>query len=657
MKIEARRNRGLVIILRIKILRKLRFFACFFAFQNSFHEFPFPVDMALIESWLSTILEASGVPLSIVAEITARGSSSLEAVLGNLDQNGPCGSDPSGFLSVSGISNRRRKVYTNTLPRINVDGDHDRLLSWLKAFTSSRYRPLRSAATIASMHLVEDLLKRLVVNDVSPNESKQILVFCGKVSSHICLVRSRDTFPVIRQIVAEYICRWCEVRREVLTSSVFSRGGALLECVGDLVIDDEPEVRKEMLRGLTDVFSRSKPSMIPHDFVRLVVRSFLVRCNDYRAQQATGFELRSHAELLLTLAAVSTEALDSVNEFENVYQTLWDRRIPVVARCVVSKLVSRHVFGKDIFADNFCDFKRGGEMILAFIDQFRPDIDDSYPVIESFLFELDQASLQGYLCSTRDGKFLYAISAIAIQNGYFGLTIDDPLLIAAAEGDVNVLSSLINFIKVGAILSSSVIETIRLLIPKIVKAESSSYLERYLGFKLWSALSQLDIQLGQSLELLDIETTSPNDLLTLHALESVVKRPPIDETGIDRLFDFIEHGQVNSVSTLVCAIDLLFIQTLKHGQYSDLVTEKLLQMMRRIREETRKDSGKDSVVIDFYCRYKLGGLEQVQLKPRKGYVDLKAGEGCLEGLSTSSLILAGVLGSGSVFEELVPLIE
>jgi len=626
--------------------------------------------MSNLQSWVHQILRASSVATEAVHRIIADDGAALDAICQAPQATEILSTDVNGMLQMSAASSKRRTMVANSLPRLTDANQFEPALVWIKKLTLTRYRPLRTVSTLAALHLVELLLKRIALEDVSSAESKQILTFCGKISTHVCLVRCRDTFPVIRQIVAEYIGRWCLVKPEVFTSSVFGRNGALCHCVGDLLIDDEPDVRQEMIDRMTDIVAIVS---LPADLIKLVLKAFLVRAGDFRDSTVRDSELVAHAELISKLVVKdSGKPLDTFTELEQVHQTLWDRMLPVQVRSVFARIVAKYVFSQDIYEREFMEWETGIDMILAFCDQYRPETQsdsiDDFPAFQAFIEGRDQSAVQGYLscipqklASQSMGKFAEALAEHATESGFYGLSLSEEL-VKAALVNTGILNAVLKLVKLGTVLSNNTVKQLKEIPAGICSNTDSNYIAKYLAFRLWGFLASQELEVQTALEKfaseLESQILTPGVLQTLHALESAVKRPSLESCVLDRLFDFVLHGDISSVSDIVCALDLVFVQIAKTWGEPSSSLDRLRDTLLKIRKETQNDTGSDANSLDLYCRYRLGSLDgELAQKPKKLTLDIEMAQNVPEGISASTFILANLIEAGKLAENITSLIE
>ena len=623
----------------------------------------------MCDAWLRAVIEVAGLSRDQAASLVAQGQTGREQLTNSLNYNEPCGDDSYGLMSTTSVSTRRRRAFLVSLPKVTDLSQLDNIFTWLKVLTVSRYRPIRSAGTSSALYLVEDLLKRSVQGKFDSIESKEVLTFCGKISSNVALHRCRDTSPAVRHAVADGIGRWILVKPEVLSSSVFSRGNAFVSCVCDLLIDDESDVRLEMISALNDVLKLSgevTSAFQPHQ-VRLIVRAFLVRCSDYRDGEADSNELLAHAHLVQHFA--DGKQLDSIDEFDLIFQILWDDILPESIRSVIAAIASRHVFGKDIFNAAFSDFSRGVDMILAFVDQYKPTEYhecNHIPAFKAFSYILDQTALQGFiaaLCDKLDqsiansSQFIEAIASVACDKYFSGLVVE-PSLVRRASQDVGILNSLVLLTKANCSLSNIRDELLQ-FVPSFPKAPS--YMHKYLGYKLWSLLASQDTEFWDLLRLHaeSMKTGVPGaDLTTLHALESIHEQPILTNEDAEKLLAMVSRGEVESVSHLICALDLAFIHVLKGSPSANSTLKmELVETLTKIRAETQVDEGSDAQTIASFCAYRLGSLGEPLKVTKKGTVDIESMCNVREGLSAASTIIGTMIDSESNYASLTRLFE
>jgi hypothetical protein len=623
------------------------------------------------ELWISRVLASSGLDTKTISILIDAGPQHVQASVDMVVEQ----SDSSALSWVlpTAASSKRRQTFVNSLPRISKGEQLMELLPWINVMTSSRFRTLRVLSTIATMQTVEVILRNMVLDGGDSKDRKQLLIFCGRIFSQICIPRSRDTFPVIRQIVGEYICRWAYVRSEVLTSSVFSPHREIIDCLKDLLIDDESDVRCEVMKGLCTLLSdiHETKSQLTENFVRLVLKAFLVRCADSRTERTRESELLVHAELIKMLVIGSSgRLLDTLEEFEEVYQTLWDRMLPIQVRSVIAKMVALYVFSTNIYRTEFIEFGRGADMMLAFVDQFKPDSSagqdcDHFPVFRAFLEGLDQPSLQGFLIALSDrtelkysNKLVEAIASYAVENTFFGLTIETALAQAATR-DPHILNAIVLLYGMGSITSEKCREVMRLIPEAVATRNDSCYTTKYLAFKLWSLLAARDQDQAIALErfsvTLESMILSESGRMALHALQSAVERPLSDASICDRLFDLVLHGNLASVADLICSLDILFIQATKGDT---MVSQRLADVLSRVKTETESDKRRDALIVDFFCRYRIASLEgKIVSKQRKGHVDVAVSSSFVDGMSACSHIMIQLLQHGDVEDSFIRIIE
>ena len=652
-------------------------------------------------TWVSGILKAAGVPAETCSKLLQltpeQAYTSLQAV--NLQQ-GP-GGDTYGLLSGSVTSVKKRRPFLNGLPLVRVGSDLEEVLKWCKSLSQSRLRPLRSAVTIASLALVEQLLSlNKHANSVTP-ESKQAFIFCGKVCAHIALVRARDTCAVIRQMVGESICRWALVNPEILNSSVFSRNGDLLACLSNLIIDDETEIRAAVIKGLCAAVTKhvSFKFKFDQEFVEVILTGLNVRCEEIHEGIANASsieylvsEVTAHAELVAILVSNQPSLIDSFeqankNSFDLLYQLTWDKLIPLDARRVIAGVVSSNVLGSDILKPEFSNHSRGLEMVFAFIDQYSPWEDqrdvNHQSVFESFFAGCDPHTLTAYLETAikqlrDDGtgdklpQLIEMLAEIVSRNSYTNLKFDGGIhKLLTHLNNAHILNALVIFVESDGIDLRSAWpsdETIVTAITSVVDPRTPhSYRHVYLAYRLWSLLgnhsSYLSEQLvlwGRSLDQHLTVSTLPN----IHAIESAVQRPLADLAAMEQLVDFITKGEIPSVSLLACAIDLVVIQGLKpvtDPRDSELVgslNAKLATALERLAKEAAKDQGEDAQLIEWFCRYRLKVLTDPAdtVKKERGHVVFEANEPW-QSMTPNNYLISQIIDKEKLDRNLVQFME
>jgi hypothetical protein len=590
-------------------------------------------------TYIRNIFETSGIPVAALEGLSDLESVDLMALTQNMTLAEPVGDDMHGILTCTTQALKRRKGFLNALPRLVDYSELDELVKHLKSLASSRYRPLRSASTLASLSLLDQLLRS---RDPGPVDPKKVLSVCVKLSVGIVIPRSRDTFTVIRHMVAEWMGRLGCSRSEFLTSSVFGRTGAIMTCISDLLIDDEPEVRSTMIASLSDILEKRVSVSFSDELYRLILRSFLVRCEDVRDGESKESELEAHSNLI---SLIPSKYIDPFDDYDYMLQTMWDSLLPVSVRSNLARLVSRNVFGRDIYDSTFCNFSRGTEMILAFVDQYKPPgADNHVPVFKAFFHRMDQTSIQGFLiaaCEANQGPLVESIASTALEQRYMGLKIPPTV-----PSDIHASNGLFMLGKVGADFSYIRTDLRKRL---VISSSEPSYMHKYLTYSLWRLVGMEDPEFHDLLRTHSQTLQSEHNIPSLHALESVIDESVVDIDDAEKLLDFVAHGEVDSVASLICALDLVLMVALRDTteRHSNL-KNKLGDIMRKILKETQADSGSDAQSICFYCKYRLptledGGSTKGPAKSNRIAFDCKSGP--LEHMSSNSFVIASLLDS------------
>lgn len=628
------------------------------------------VSMTTREIWISGVLNGAGLRELNTSLRSFPSASEIVAAIQRMNLTDSADADSYGILGASAACLKKRRGLLNSLPLASSHSEVEELASWAKVLSQVRYRPLRSAVTVAILHQVERVLKSLSFESNQSEASKALSAACASVFVHIALPRSRDTFAVIRQAVAEYLCRWAVANPVVLKSSTLGRTGGLFSPLGDLFLDDDPDVRTETLKGLV-LIGQEYPSLkLPTVLVKLLARSYLVRCEEYPDSPEIVTELSLLTELLVFVVTSDPGIADSVVELEQVYQTLWDGRLPVGIRSSVAKLISRIVLGSDIFDQEFTDSATIVDMILAFVQQYTPygsDTDHS-SAFEAFAVALSESSLAMTLATVIErigaltiyGPLFAALATAVSVNGFLSITVTGLEKLEASVLDVHVLAGIAALAAAGVRMPASMLTAL----DTVVTLDTSTYLQRYMAYRVWGARSAVDetwrAALTQHGLLLDRHLTQ-NTLTNIHALESAVERPMADLEAMDKLVDFIAQGEVGSISLLACAVDIVYIQTLKRTSNeadSRLIEEikvKLTRTLQHMLSEVSGDTSSDAQLIAFLCRYRLGSLDAARvLSKHKGYLDL---ESKVRNIPVNSYIIASIIESEALAESMVQIME
>ena len=618
----------------------------FFAFLNQAY-FPDFATMSTTKQWVKAIIIAAGIPDGVSSAMVESDVGIAEQLLQSIDLKDPAGADVFGLISGNITAHRKRRGFVSSLPLPRFATDLDDALRWVKCLSQSRLRPLRSAVTLAGMALVEQVLKSIQASkQTSDRDTKHLIVICGKLCAVLALVRCRDTCSVIRQIVAEYVFRWAMVNPEVFTSSIFGKSGTLQNALTNLLVDDETEVRYAAIAGLREVITKHMhyKFKLNLEFNQVVVQSFLSRCEDVRDYPADfESEVHEHALLIEALLTNNTGLIDvfekaGLSLFDSVYQVLWDQQVPVAIRSTIARIVSTNVLGTDILNPQFVHHSRGVEMLIAFAKQYDPwnSVDNQVPVFESFVSQFDPATLSSYLAACTSVvsvieilqvvQLIEAIAIVADRNSYV-------LKIDCMQSLIEKLPSeslhAINALRLLAIsVDSDSLPRDELLLGFLRKAVASTvYTHMYLGYRAWAALAERRPKISQELvawgSQLDAHLTF-GTLTSIHALESAVHRPLPDLAAMNKLVDFIDQGHIPSMTLLVSAIDIVFIQILKPGldlRTLELVNglkHKLVRLLERLSAETKKDKTAEAQLIRSFSKYRLNLLYLDDPQPPRG---------------------------------------
>jgi hypothetical protein len=133
---------------------------------------------------------------------------------------------------------------------------------------------------------------------------------------------------------------------------------------------------------------------------------------------------------------------------------------------------------------------------------------------------------------------------------------------------------------------------------------------------------------------------------------------------MDKLLDCIDSGEMPSMSSLCCAIDLIILQVIKEPPVSDrtdslkLRVQSLLESLHEqaVQSDPRDKSAK---VIKFFCEYRMPllGLHAIpeKLKKEKGNVALSSKLTKVNGMTLNEYIIAELFDNESVDTKLIEL--
>ena len=542
-----------------------------------------------VRFWVSEVLNSSNIPSSISNRMLEVGPEKALLELQKMNMQAPLGIDVFGLLSTSISCARKRRNFLSSLPVVNNTFDLNLLWSWIKVLSVSRYRLLRSAIVLGSLNCVDQLLGQAPrQNDIS---SKTVYSFCGHVARQVVLVRSKDTFPVIRQLVAEFLIRRCLASDVAFfTSSVFGKTGEIVSIVYNLLCDEDMAVCRVVLDGLVALPSALLPIVLSSEHHLLVNNLLLIKCTEL-------FELLENGNppyLDLLRGEIVSLCKIIVSPNEQIFQLLFDKFLPLEARISLAKLVAQFVLSSDITQAEFTNYPIGIAMITEFVQQYKlADSEDGMTVFESFFACMHKDQLAGY-GAVSSGVVLHALSTVADD-----VCIDDfPSLFRQLGDDTHTISAILTFLKISPTLVDMDV-CIDFLCEYLLRCKL--YAGVYLGYQVWDRLARLNFRVKERLNGWGAQIRSDwtTNLVQIHAMESVIECPLMENND---LIDHVLAGRVEQVHEMICALDLAFIQTLK-SSCSDLYKTNLHNALTFLYNETCNDP--DAKLLMFFCQYRL----------------------------------------------------
>ena len=628
--------------------------------------------MSPVEDIISSLLSAGGVPDSIVGRILIESPDNGLREIAALDVNEPCENDVYGLISSNVQSTTKRRRLTSSFPPLELDMLSDSFFAWLKTLSECRCRPVRSAASLASFFVVEQVIKKFKVV-TGPAE-----IFCGKVCREILIPRCRDTCDVIRQMGAEYIGRWYRLRpvKE-----------ALSEAISDLMFDDESSVRVEMIKALKtqDQFK------VDPDLGRVLIKAFLVRCEEVHEDHqpsARRKEIVLHAELLkqVFFRAQSNLLIDSLDqEVEFLYQVLWDRQVPLEARTSIAEIVSKHVMGEDILCSRNTSIEEDKvyDIIEAFINEYNPwsgndlrrfhhvGVWEAFISSYHFNYRKDETphNLQSFMRLAVCRINIDLIEVISRQVELHRLT---SFTFLGAENifrdqrllfDIRLIDSVHRLAKSttpSCFLNISP-ELIANSLSALVTSSKCSYSLKYLAYRLWDTLAASNHALALATIICD-----EKNLENVHAFEAAVPRLVVDLPHVRDLLHFINSGlnEMISLPTLVCALDIALMRflTLQHKQQVPACS--VLQLKAEL-ESTFQSvilRGGDSrfKLLSSFCKYRLKALENPNItleNKHKRLVEIRDTRHLWDGVPASTYIISSLIEQESIDASILAYME
>jgi hypothetical protein len=153
-----------------------------------------------------------------------------------------------------------------------------------------------------------------------------------------------------------------------------------------------------------------------------------------------------------------------------------------------------------------------------------------------------------------------------------------------------------------------------------VKNDPSQYGELYDCYRVWSLMPEAEfvealVQHGDQLRA-TLSSVDSATLFQLHAVCSVIRLSPAGPEFIAKLIDFIQHGEVPSVSTLVCGVDLVVIDAL--ADPTDEKFQTVETLLSRLIVETKNVDDIDAKSILFFAKQRLELVKPGTNKKVKG---------------------------------------
>ena len=629
------------------------------------------------EEIISSLLIAGGVPDSIVGRILIESPENGLREITALDVNEPFENDVYGLISSNVQSTTKRRRLTASFPPIELDMLSDSFFVWLKTLSECRCRPVRSAASLASFFVVEQVIKKFKVV-AGPAE-----IFCGKVCREILIPRCRDTCSVIRQMGAEYIGRWYRLRpvKEALSKTVT-----------DLMVDDESNVRVEMIKAL----KTQDDFKVAPELGRVLIKAFLVRCEELHQDHqppARMKEIILHAELLkqVFFRPQSNLLIDSLDqEVEFLYQVLWDRQVPLEARTSLAEIVSKHVMGEDILCSGNTSTEEDKvyAIIEAFINEYNPwsEIDHRrfhhVGVWEAFIssyhynYRKDETphNLQSFMRLAVSRINIDLIEVISRQVELHRLT---SFTFLGAENifrdqrllyDIRLIDSVHRLAKStthSCFLNISP-EIIANALSALVTSSKCSYSLKYLAFRLWDTLAASNHALALALSQWTIICDDKN-LENVHAFEAAVPpRPVVDHSHVHDLLRYINSGlnEMISLPALVCALDLAVMRflTLQHNPQIPACSVPQLKVELESTLQSIILRGGDSrfKLFSSFCKYRLKALETPNItleNKHKRIVEIRDTRHMWEGVPASTYIISSLIEQESIEASILAYME
>ena len=619
------------------------------------------------ENLVQYLLKASGLSDDDIRTLSNSTADSVFAALAGAQDDKTVRGDHYGLLSSTASALKKRRAFYSCLPVSNENEEIHAILPSLEKFTCSPFRPLRIASTLAILHYIERILRSEspIQNDPSDN-TKQGFAFCAAIASRIFYPRSRDTCPVIRHGVCEFIIKWCEINSEVLTSSVFNnRSGNIIDTLLHFVQDDDSDVRELAVSGLSKILQdESLPSRtvqkIANEASQVLLNSIISKAQELNELTETGnppyiallhAELNSLVQLVRKIVSRNPAILDHFesagkNHFDLLFQLTFDPNLPSHIRAGIAQIVSSHVLGADIMSRSFRDTKRAIEMLIAFIYQYTPFVGieqevDYRAVFESFVSHVDSLGVSDYISESVEQlasgqhplkkvrllvQLVETCADLVKKNNYRNASINMESMFSILnqfeESNrsvvyyLNAICLILETIDCKKLMSGNVIvEAIDRIQPIVDPSNNRSYQQVYLGYRIWSLLAEVNddaaIQLKDWAIRVDQHLTVET-LKNVHALESSTLRDLADLSAMEKLLDFVETGDIPSIAIMCCALDLVILQIVKkqsteHIFRLDTLRNRVKGILQSFSDEALRSDARDqsAQVIQFFCQYRL----------------------------------------------------
>lgn len=663
------------------------------------------------ENVLEYVSKAAGLDERVVS-LMLRSPGELSRLLGSLDANQPVRSDHYGLLSISSTSLKKRRAFFSCAPYPSDFRSLLPMFDCLDPLVNCHLRPLRITSTLLLLDYVERILRSETPNQSDPSEDTKLgFAFCGAVASSVLFLRSRDTCSVLRHAVCDYMLRWCEVNLEVLSSSVFNnRNGNIIDTLSHFIQDEDYDVRSLAIAGLKRIVDNPEtPSRTAQKIIgqtcQVSLNSIISKCQELNELVETGnppyialvhSEIHSLAHFVRSMVTRIPSILDQFesagkNNFDLIFQLIFDPLLPLNFRTCVAHIISSNVLGADIMSRSFQGIKRGIEMLVAFVYQYTPfeGLEKDYrSVFEAFFAELDPSCIADYVneCVEQlDSKqqqppldkvrvlvqMIEACASIIRKNNWRNCQVnlgknfhllshfDDT---CSSDSSIvyfmNSISLFLEVVEVKKVLSvEEQIFAIDVLAKMSDPSKDRPYQQLYLIYKVWAQMAESSddaaIRLKQWAGSIDAHLTV-GTIKNVHALESATQRDLADMSAMEKLLDFVEQGDLPSIATMCCALDLVIIQILKKPGTEQIfrldgLRTRVKSILESLATEASDSDSRDQSarVIRFFCQYRLTLLNEIDVPPKlsreKGNVVLKSSVVNTLGLRLNEYIISELI--------------